>query len=167
MVGPAPRCAPSASNRRPAIPPLRPLVSALLAALLLATPIAAPVRAQESAAARRFQQPVRAGDLLGRQVLRPIEQQTVLGRVDGVARRADGAVLVVVGTRDAGWRGTLGLGARPVAVPAEALALLGEYLALMDLTPGQLLALPTFDPAGAAPVPPDDTIRMGLVRPFH
>ena len=143
------------------MPPIRPLLVALLAALLLAVP----VRAQE--AARRFPQPVRVGDLLRRQVLRPVEQQTVLGRVEGVARRADGAVLVVVGARDAGWRGTLGLGARPVAVPADALALLGEHLALVDLSPEQLRALPTFDPAGTAPVPPNDTIRMGLVRPFH
>ncbi len=152
------------------MPPVRPLAACLLAALLLAAPVplAAPAHAQESAqAVRRFPQPVRAGDLIHRQVLRPVEWQTVLGRVDGVARRADGAVLVVVDARDAGWRGALGLGARPVAVPSDALALLGEHLALMDLTPDQLRALPTFDPAGTAPVPPDDTIRMGLVRPFH
>jgi hypothetical protein len=151
------------------MPPVRP-IAILLAALLLAAPVplAVPARAQEVAhTARRFPQPVRAGDLIHRQVLRPVEQQTVLGRVGGVARRADGAVLVVIDARDAGWRGALGLGARPVAVPSEAMALLGEHLALMDLTPGQLLALPTFDPAGTAPVPPGDTIRMGLVRPFH
>ncbi len=143
------------------MPPIRPLAAWLLAALLLA----APVHAQQ--AARRFPQPVRVGDLIHRQVLRPVERQTVLGRVKGVTRRADGAVLVVVDARDAGWRGALGLGARPVAVPSDAMALLGEYLALMDLTPDQLQALPTFDPADTAPVPPDDTIRMGLVRPFH
>ena len=76
------------------MPPVRPLLAGLLAALLLAVP----VHAQDSAqAARRFPQPVRVGDLIHRQVLRPVERQTVLGRVDGVARRADGAVLVVVG----------------------------------------------------------------------
>lgn len=153
------------------MPPIRLPAARLLAALLLAAPVplAAPVLAQNAAqqAARRFPQPVRVGDLIHRQVLRPVERQTVLGRVEGVARRADGAVLVVVDARDAGWRGALGLGARPVAVPADAMALLGEYLALMDLTPEQLRALPTYDPAGTAPVPPGDTIRMGLVRPFH
>ncbi len=152
------------------MPPIRPLLAGLLAALALAAPgpLASPARAQEAAgAARRFPQPVRAGDLLRRQVLRPVEWQTVLGRVEGVARRADGAVLVVVDARDAGWRGTLGFGARPVAVPSDAMALLGEYLALIDLTPDQLRELPTFDPAGTEPVLPDDTIRMGLVRPFH
>ena len=153
------------------MPPVRPPAARLLAALLLAAsvPLAAPVLAQEATqqAARRFPQPVRVGDLIHRQVLRPVERQTVLGRVEGVARRADGAVLVVVDARNAGWRGALGLGARPVAVPSDAMALLGEYLALVDLTPDQLRALPTFDPAGTAPVPPGDTIRMGLVRPFH
>lgn len=153
------------------MPPIRPLAACLLAALLLAAsvPLAAPVLAQEATqqAARRFPQPVRVGDLIHRQVLRPVERQTVLGRVEGVARRADGAVLVVVDARNAGWRGALGLGARPVAVPADAMALLGEYLALVDLTPDQLRALPTFDPVGTAPVPPGDVIRMGLVRPFH
>ena len=154
------------------MPPIRLPAARLLAALLLAAPVplAAPVLAQEATqqAARRFPQPVRVGDLIHRQVLRPVERQTVLGRVEGVARRAaDGAVLVVVDARDAGWRGALGLGARPVAVPSDAMALLGEHLALMDLTPEQLHALPTFDPAGMAPVPAGDTIRMGLVRPFH
>jgi len=152
--------------------PARPLVAAVLAALLA---VAAPVSAQEpppaaseaARAAQRFPQPVEAGTLIHRQVLRPVEKQDVLGRVSAVVRRSDGALLIVVDARDAGWRGVLGLGARPVAVPADAMALLGEHLALMDLTPEQLRARPTFDPAGTAPVPPGDTIRMGLVRPFH
>ncbi len=155
------------------MPPARPLAAAVLAALLA---VAAPVSAQEpppapgseaARAAQRFPQPVQAGVLIHRQVLRPVEQQDVLGRVSAVVRGPDGAVLIVVDARDAGWRGVLGLGARPVAVPADAMALLGEHLALMDLTPEQLRARPTFDPAGTAPVPPGETIRMGLVRPFH
>ncbi len=116
------------------MPPIRPLAAGLLAALLLAIPVCAQ---DAGPAARRFPQPVRVGDLIHRQVLRPVEWQTVLGRVDGVARRADGAVLVVGDARDAGWRGALGLGARPVAVPSDALALLGEHLAVMDLPPDQ------------------------------
>ncbi len=123
---------------------------------------AAPEPALAARAAARYPQPVRVGGLLRRQVLRPVEQQNVLGRVAGVARRADGAVLVIVSLG-----GVLGLGARPVAVPVEATALLGEYLAVIDLTPAQLRALPTFDGAGTQPLPPDGTIRVGLTRPFH
>ena len=113
-------------------------------------------------AAGRFPQPVRVGDLIGKQVLRPVEAQDVLGRVAAVARLPDGAVLVVVRLG-----GVLGLGARPVAVPVEATALLGPYLAVIDLSPEQLRALPTYDGAGAQPLPPDETIRVGLTRPFH
>ena len=168
-----------------------PLARPLAALLLCAAAVPLPAGAQRSApagsaaaapamaagdpasaalarrAAERFPQPVQAGTLIRREVLRPVEQQQVLGRVAGVVRRADGALLVVVDARDPGWRGLLGLGARPVAVPAGALALLGEYVALMDLQPAQLVALPTFDPASAQPVPPAEVIRMGIVRPFH
>jgi hypothetical protein len=146
----------------------------ILAALLLfacgptlAQPPAPAGPAKEAAkqterAARRFPQPVRVGDLLRRQVLRPVEQQNVLGRVAGVARRPDGAVLIVVSLG-----GVLGVGTRPVAVPVEATALLGEHLALLDLTLGQLRALPTFDTAGTTPLSADQTIVVGLTRPFH
>jgi len=145
--------------------PLRHILAALLSftcVLAMAQQQAPPEPDLAARAAGRFPQPVRVGDLLRRQVLRPVEQQNVLGRVASVVRRPDGAVLVVVSLG-----GVLGLGTRPVAVPVEAVALLGEHLALMDLTPEQLRALPTFDGAGAAPVPPDETTRVGLVRPFH
>ncbi len=144
------------------------LVAMLLAgAPALAQPPAPAASNEAARAERRFPQPVRVGDLIRRQVLRPVEQQDVLGRVAAVARRPDGAILVVVDIAGPSLGGALGLGVRPVAVPVEAMALLGEYMALIDLTPGQLRALPTFDPAGTAPVPLDDTIRVGLVRPFH
>ncbi len=166
------------------MPPARPLAALLLCA---APPLgAALARAQPSApadgaaappilaspalarhAAERFPQPVLAGALIHREVLRPVEQQEVLGRVAGVVRRPDGALLIVVDAKAPGWRGWLGLGARPVAVPAKALALLGEYVALTDLQPAQLQALPAFDPAQAQPVPLAELIRMGIVRPFH
>lgn len=113
-------------------------------------------------AARRFPQPVRAGNLIGRQVLRPVEQQDVLGRIAAIVRQPTGAILVFV---DVG--GLLGFGTRPVAVPVEATALLGEHVALLDLTPDQLRALPSFEPSSATPVPADEVIRVGLTRPFH
>jgi len=121
----------------------------------------APDPAPAARAARRFPQPVRVGDLIRRQVLRPVEQQDVLGRVAAVVRRPDGAVLIVVSLG-----GVLGVGTRPVAVPVEAAALLGEHVTVLDLTPEQLRALPTFDGAAAA-LAPDEVIRVGLARPFH
>ncbi len=79
-----------------------------------------------------------------------------------MVRRPDGGVLVIISLGS-----VLGIGARLVAVPVEAMALLGEYMAVMDLTPGQLRALPTFEAAGATPLQPDEVIRVGLTRPFH
>ena len=113
-------------------------------------------------AARRFPQPVRVGDLIGRQVLEPTEAQPVLGRVAAVARRGDGGLDLIVR-----FGGVLGIGARPIAVPVEAVALLGEHVAVIDFTPEQLGTFPAVDGAGTGTLPPGDTIRVGLVRPFH
>jgi hypothetical protein len=126
-------------------------------------------------AADRFPQPVRVGDLPGRFLLQPEESQPVLGRVMGLVRRDDGAAAVIVrldGTLGLTWLGLQpvawsGVGPRLVAVPVEAVALLGEYVALMDLTSERLRALPTFAPGSATAIPPDETLRIGIVRPFH
>ncbi len=129
----------------------------------------------DARAAQRFPQPVRAGTLLGRALLQPVEWQPILGRVAGLARGADGATALVVGLDGRfglGWLGLRGLewsgiGPRQVAVPVGAVALLGEHVALMGLTPEQLRALPTFRSDATAPVGPDETLRVGIVRPFH
>lgn len=127
-------------------------------------PAASPVPAPSPAGrpARRLPQPVRVGDLAGRRLLRPIERQDVLGRVASIARQPDGTLVAVIRTG-----GLLGLGTHLVAVPLDATALLGEHLALIDLTPEALQALPSFDPAGAPVLAPDQVVRVGLVRPFH
>ncbi|MBS0561129.1 MAG: hypothetical protein JSR21_13850 [Proteobacteria bacterium] len=120
--------------------------------------------------AAAFPQPVRVGDLAGRAVLGPMEAQPLYGRVDAppVVRGADGTLFLVV-TR-AGWLGLgawMGLGGTPAAVPLDDAALLGEHIALVGLTRAELDALPSFRDAGAAPVPADTVIRMGIVGPFH
>lgn len=112
-------------------------------------------------AARRFPQPVRVGDLIDRAVLEPKESQPVLGRVDALVRRPDGGVDLVMR-----YGGILGFGTRRITVPTEAMALLGEYVAVMDLTPDELARLPT-TPVPTQRLANDDHIRMGLVRPFH
>ncbi len=114
------------------------------------------------AAARRFPQPVRVGDLLKRQVLRPLESQPILGRVRDVVKRADGTVDVVVD-----YGGLLGFAARPIAVPVDAMVLLGQDMEIVDFTPKQLQRFKTFDGAGTTPLPPDSVIRVGLARPSH
>jgi hypothetical protein len=106
-------------------------------------------------ASHRFPQPVRAGDLVGRRLLAPSE-----GRVVSAARNGARLDLLVQ------TGGVLGLGGRTVVVPMDAIALLGEHVALLDITPEQLQTLPGAD-AAETPVGVDETIRVGLVKPFH
>ena len=148
----------------------------LIAALLLtlpggtvlaqaAAPPAAPTLAAPTLAerqARRFPQPVRVGDLIGRDVLKPIEAQPVLGHVVAVVRRGDGGLDAIVR-----FGGVLGFGARPIAIPMEAMALMGQFMAVMDFTPAELSTFPTDDGAALSRVATDDTIRVGIVKPFH
>lgn len=112
-------------------------------------------------AARRFPQPVRVGDLVGRRLIEPDPRQAVLGRVADVVRGPDGAVALVVAL-GGWWR----LGQRSVAVPIDAVALLGEHVALLDLSPDDLRGLPGFVGAGGA-IARDERLRVGLARPFH
>lgn len=128
----------------------------------------------EQRAARRLPQPVRVGALSGRDLLQPEESQPVLGRVAGLVHRDGGTALVVrldgwlgLGWLGSAWASWPGFGPRLVSVPVEAVALMGEYVALMDLTPERLRALPTFAPGSAPEVPADEMIRVGIVRPFH
>ena len=98
-------------------------------------------------AAMRFPQPVRVGDLLGREVLRPVESQDVLGRVRRLVRGGNGQIMVVVD-----FGGFLGFGTRPIAVPVDAMVLLGQDMEIVAFTPKQLRQFPTFSPSGATDV---------------
>ena len=95
----------------------------------------------------RFPQPVRVGDLLGRDILRPVESQDVLGRVRRLVRVGNGQIMVVVD-----FGGFLGFGARPIAVPVDAMVLLGQDMEIVAFTPEQLRQFPTFSPSGATDV---------------
>ena len=144
-------------------------LTALLACLLGTATTFGGTRAQSPAPlspaerpARRFPQPVRVGDLVDREILEPREAQPVIGHVAALARRPDGGADVVI--RLGGW---LGLGTRDVAVPLEAVGLLGEHVALLDVTPDQARALPRLDLASAPVIARDAVIRVGLAKPFH
>ncbi len=112
--------------------------------------------------AMRFPQPVRVGDLLGREVLRPVESQDVLGRVRDIVRAGNGEIMVVVD-----FGGFLGFGRRPIAVPVNAMVLVGDVMEIVAFTPEQLRGFPTFSPAGSIAVGPDTVIEVGLAKPSH
>jgi hypothetical protein len=148
----------------------------LLASCLLAT-IASVTHAQSTtpggmppppgmslaeSAAMRFPQPVRVGDLLGREVLRPVESQDVLGRVRRLVRDGNGQVLVVVD-----FGGFLGFGTRPIAVPVDAMVLVGQDMEIVAYTPEQLRQFPTFSSSGTTDVADDTIIKVGLAKPSH
>jgi PRC-barrel domain len=113
-------------------------------------------------AAMRFPQPVRVGDLLGREVLRPVDSQDVLGRVRGLVRDRDGQIMVVLD-----FGGFLGFGARPIAVPVDAMVLVGQDIEIVAFTPDQLRQFPTFSPLGTTAVADDTIIKVGLAKPSH
>ena len=113
-------------------------------------------------AAMRFPQPVRVGDLLGRLVLRPVESQEILGRVRRVVRGGSGQIMVVVE-----FGGFLGFGRRPIAVPVDAMVLLGQDMEIVAFTPKQLQQFPTFSPSGSTVVADNAVIKVGLAKPSH
>ncbi len=127
----------------------------------LAQQPAPPGASLAAAAARRFPQPVRVGDLIGRTVLRPLESRPVLGYVAQVIR-SNGAVKIVVS-----YGGFFGIDATPIAVPADAMVLVGTDLEIVDFTPKQLASFPTYHGSGVVAIAPDDKISMGLARPSH
>jgi hypothetical protein len=112
--------------------------------------------------AMRFPQPVRVGDLIGREVLRPVESQDVLGRVRRLVRDRDGQIMVVVD-----FGGFLGFGARPIAVPIDAMVLLGQDMEIVAYTPQQLREFRTFSASDASDIASDTIIKVGLAKPSH
>ncbi len=112
-------------------------------------------------AAKRFPQPVRVGDLLQRTVLEPVESRRILGHVDSVIRIEGGREAIVMT-----FGGFLGLGAHRIAVPLEAMVLLGSELEVLDFTPQQLEHFPTYNGTGTV-LGVDEIIHMGLAHPSH
>jgi hypothetical protein len=110
----------------------------------------------------RFPQPVRVGDLIGREVLCPVERQDVLGQVRRVIRDRHGQIIVVID-----FGGFLGFGSRPIAIPVDAMVLLGQDMEIVAFTPKQLQQFATFSPSGATDVPDDTIIKVGLAKTSH
>lgn len=147
---------------------MRVSTASLAAALLLPVLAAAqsahspggapPARPRSEMALARYPQPVRVGDLIGRLVIEDTQQQAVLGRIVAATRDENGRLGILM--EHGGW---LGLGARRIVVPMEAMALLGRLVVLKDLEPTQLATLPDA-PSRLPTLPQDSVVRMGLAR---
>ena len=129
--------------------------------LAAATPLPTPAALAE-AAARRFPQPVRVGDLLGRTLQKQAESQDLLGHVHQVVRAADGTTSIVVD-----YGGTFGLGGRLIAVPVDAMVVVGRVVEIVGLKPEQVQALPTYVPGSDKPLAASEIIKVGLGKPAH
>jgi hypothetical protein len=113
--------------------------------------------------AMRFPQPVRAGDLLRRLVLQPVDSQIILGRVHAVIRDAGGTVMVIMN-----FGGFYGFGGRLIAVPIDAMVLLGQDMEVVAYTPAQLKTFPTYAPSSETAIVSDDSVlKVGLAKPSH
>lgn len=106
---------------------------------------------------RRYPQDVRVGDLIGLPVLD--DDDRTLGRVQSVVRTPEGKIQLIVP-----FGGFLGWGQRLVAVPIEVVAIAGRQLAALDMTRAQFDAAPAWSEPLGRPIPPGNSIRIGLYR---
>jgi hypothetical protein len=111
--------------------------------------------------ARTFQQPVRVGDLIGRDVIAPLESQDLLGHVTKLVQHDDDVTIVM------SYGGHFGFGTHLVCVPADALALTGYALQAKDISTNELDKLPPCDGTGDAPLDANASIKMKLAKPAH
>jgi hypothetical protein len=111
----------------------------------------------EAKMARRFPQKVKVGDLLGLPVLD--DDNSTLGHVQQVVRSPEGRIkLIITYGRWFGWFG------RPVAVPVEAVAILGKEIASVEMPPGEYEKAPTWMAGTDCPFPKSENIRIALTR---
>ena len=77
-------------------------------------------------------------------------------------RASDGTITAVVD-----YGGFLGFGTRPIAVPIDAMVLVGQVMEIVAYTPAQLRTFTTFDGVGTTAIAADAIIKVGLAKPSH
>ena len=112
----------------------------------------------------RFPQPVRVGDLIGRDVIAPQESQNLIGHVRKLVRDKDGDLQLVM--TYGGYFGS-NVGSHLVCVDVDDLALTGVMIQAKDIDPGDLAKLPTCDGGDATPLDVNEVIKVNLAKPAH
>jgi len=111
----------------------------------------------EAKMARRFPQKVKVGDLIGLPVLD--DDNATLGHVQQVVHSPEGKIkLIVTYSRWFGWFG------RPVAVPIEAVGILGREIASLEMPAAEYKKAPTWIVGTDCPFPKSEIIRIALTR---
>jgi len=106
---------------------------------------------------RRFPRPVRVDFLIGLPVLD--DSSSTIGFVRYVVRTRQDKIALIVS-----YGGWFGFGARPVAVPVDAVGMMGRQVASLDMAPNEYAAAPTWAGRGDTVLPNEDSIRVGLAR---
>jgi len=114
-------------------------------------------RTPEERMQQRFPQPVRVGDLIGLRVLD--DYDITIGRVHRVVRAPGDKIQLIV--THGSW---FGRGGRLVAVPIEAVAILGRQIAALDMSPAEFAAAPSWSGEGVQGLADDEVIRIALTR---
>ncbi len=109
----------------------------------------------------RFPQPVRVGSLRGEHVIQAGHNMKQVGTVVGVYRSGEDDLSMVMR-----YGGVLGLGARTIAPDLDNTDLVGPYVKIVDLDPGEIAKLPAFTAKGGAFLRPDEVIRLGVDRKY-
>ncbi len=116
--------------------------------------------AAEERMRRRFPQPVRVGDLIGLPVLD--DSALTLGYVRKVVRTPQGKIQLIVAYN--GWCGWCDLDTRQVAVPIEAVGILGRAIGSLDMPRSEFAKAPTWHDPNATVLANDDSIQIALAR---
>jgi hypothetical protein len=116
--------------------------------------------AAEERMRRRFPQPVRVGDLIGLPVLD--NSALTLGYVRKVVRTAQDKIQLIVAYN--GWCGWCDLDTRQVAVPIEAVGILGRAIGSLDMSRSEFAKAPTWQDPHDTVLANDDSIRIALAR---
>lgn len=114
----------------------------------------------------RFPQPVKVGHLIGLPVLDG--NDSTIGYVQQVVRTpGDKIQLIVPYGKRFGWARDGGLfawGRRPVAVPIEVVVILARQINAVDMDREAFDKAPTWVAGQDQPIPPDQTVKIGLGR---
>jgi PRC-barrel domain len=127
--------------------------------LVLAQQTAEPAKddSPEAKMNRRFPQKVRVGDLISLPMLD--DNDVTLGQVVNVVRTPSGRIRLIVSYSK--WFGWFG---RPVAVPIEAVAILGRQIDSLDMQPPAYAAAPTWSQGDDKTILDDEIIRIAISR---
>jgi hypothetical protein len=125
-----------------------------------------PVKTPEEKMKARFPQPAKVGDLIGLPLLD--KDDKTIGFVQHIAKTSNGKVeIVTLYGRWFGWLrypGFVDGFRRPVAIPIEAVVILGRQINVLEMDRMQIDSAPTWSAQKGSPLATNELIKIGLGR---